>query len=157
MKAKTLLIIIGLSFTLMACNKSELVEETTNIVEFETVTEEREITKVEETTTEIVEETTTEQGTVEGHEATEEEKELIIGAEISLDLEESTVPVGTEISPLAGTTSKHGYVYPADYITGGPKEEDHIGDVEMAFDMGWITEEEYQHDLEFFKQFQAAK
>ena len=27
----------------------------------------------------------------------------------------------------------------------------------MAFDMGWITEEEYQHDLEFFKKIQSGK
>ena len=100
------------------------------------------------------------QGTVEGYSAEEEteETELLIGDEIVLETEEeSTEEVGTEISPLAGTTSKHGYVYPADYITGGPKVEDQIGDVEMAFDMGWITEEEYQHDLEFFKKIQSGK
>lgn len=98
------------------------------------------------------------QGTVEGYVATEETttEEVITGEENYLNAADHDAPpegtqfVGTEVSKFAGTTSKHGYKYPDDYIEGGPKDEDRIGDVEMLFDIGALTEEEYQEDLEFF-------
>lgn len=56
------------------------------------------------------------------------------------------------ISPYAGKTSKHGWVYPDDYIEYGPRYEDHISDTEMMFDMGLLDEAEYQELLKMYKE-----
>ena len=173
MKRKGLYIILAISITctmFTACKKNDsvesanVVEEKTDIMESESVTEEIETTISEEveSTVEAVE-STEEAETVT---AVEGEKEVLTGEEISLDLEEESTEetdkdkalleamkegINEGISPLAGTTSKHGYVYPDDYVECGPKDEDAIADVERMFDNGWLTEEEYQRDLEFFK------
>ena len=157
MKIKALITIFSLSFILVACNKDDLVEPISTVEETTTIVE-----TVEETETTTIEEV---ESTVEVEE-TSTEKEVLTGEEISLDLEEESTEetdkdkalleamkegINEGISPLAGTTSKHGYVYPDDYVECGPKDEDAIADVERMFDNGWLTEEEYQRDLEFFK------
>ena len=56
------------------------------------------------------------------------------------------------ISPYAGKTSKHGWIYPDDYVEYGPRYEDHISDTEMMFDMGLLDEAEYQELLKMYKE-----
>lgn len=61
------------------------------------------------------------------------------------------------ISPLAGTTSKHGYRYADNYIEDGLTLEDSRADIERYFDEGWITEEEYQEMMQFREDVEAGK
>ena len=81
------------------------------------------------------------------HEAdTEEEKTL---EEEMNELLSREIPGVGELSPHAGTTSKHGWKYPDDYVR---YRENDTGlcrsDIESDFDDGILTEEEYQFGLD---------
>lgn len=102
------------------------------------------------------------QGKVEGYSA-EEEKELLTGAEIDIDniesdeedpLKDLDLEKPTGVSKYAGTTSKHGYQYPADYV---PNSGNKRADLERRFDDGKISEESYQDLLDFINDLASGK
>lgn len=53
-----------------------------------------------------------------------------------------------QYSPYAGKTSKHGWVYPDDYVEYGPRYVDARSDAEMLFDEGAIDEAGYKEWVE---------
>lgn len=108
------------------------------------------------------------QGTVEGYVSeTPAEQEVLTGDEISLEdipddvqeamdeidkaLSDNNTKESTNVSELAGTTSKHGYVYADDFNERGKRYEDRRGRLEQRFDQGMITEEQYQQSLKLLE------
>ena len=90
-------------------------------------------------------------------ESTEEAKEIELLEHTVEPVEDYDIITPEEalargISPYAGKTSKHGWVYPDDYVEYGPRYEDHISDTEMMFDMGLLDEAEYQELLKMYEE-----
>jgi len=95
------------------------------------------------------------------------ETEVLTGDEISLEdipddvqeamdeidkaLSDNNTKESTNVSELAGTTSKHGYVYADDFNERGKRYEDRRGRLEQRFDQGMITEEQYQQSLKLLE------
>lgn len=105
------------------------------------------------------------QGTVEGY-TSETEAEVLTGDEIYLEDPDSEevadakekldqmikdANLQMEISPYAGTVSKHGWQYPDDFCELGTRPEDKRGIIETCFDEGLIDEETYQSEIKFLE------
>ena len=143
MKNKIITLILSIScMILIACN-TESVEPVATV----------ESTEYIETVTEVV----------EGYSAEEEteETEVLTGAEIDIDnieyedisLPEEVSQITRGISNYAGTTSKHGYKYPADYVENSGNS---VADTERMFDEGFFSEEEYQEMIEFARELDSG-